>query len=441
MAYVYKNFLAYWGRCRQKGQILVFTAVLLPLMMAALGFTVDFGNMYMHKSRLQNAADAAAIAGAYAYRDHNNKPGVGNHDDADDYADFSVQDNLANWRDIERIYQVRVGDDGTAYYRALLTEEVPVYFLRLFGVGTTVDVAADSIASIATIGGDGSNGGTIFDNLFSFGSDGFKSINANQNPDNAGISSIGNSSFYHGRVVGIGADANMKKDYTHELLDTTARDGFKDGKYKYVKEAIADGAYVKLEQDKDRSLDEQLKNIMAGVNSSQGKEYKWDNGIDVEQLSYFYGINYIYNKNGINPEVRVNAPLKKLKANDDTPLYIVCDTWAKLTLNSKTVAPDSRPIVFVYTGTGTINIEANNAYFRGIIYAPNASVHINDDGMTFYGSIAAKGLEITGKGTYIHENLLGDSGSGSGNAGTGGAAHGKNTVIGLTAPPDNISWQ
>lgn len=173
---------------------------------------------------------------------------------------------------------------------------------------------------------------------------------------------------------------------------------------------------------------------MAGVNSDQGKEYKWDNGIDVEQLSYFYGINYIYNKNGINPEVRVNSPLKKLKANDDTPLYIVCDTWAKLTLNSKTVAPDSRPIVFVYTGTGQINIEANNAYFRGIIYAPNAKVHINDDGMTFYGSIAAKGLEITGKGTYIHENLLGDIASGSGN-GSG------STVVGLTAPPDNITWQ
>lgn len=433
MACLYKKYLAYWEHCRQKGQILVFTAVLLPLIIAACGFTVDFGNMYMHKSRLQNAADAAAIAGAYAYRDFDNKPGKWQHMDADDYAEFSVQDNLANWRDIERIYQAREVDDGTTYYRVLLTEEVPVYFLCLFGVGSTVDISADSIAAITAIGG--ANGvGNLFDNLFSFGADGFRSINANQNPDNVGISSIANSSFYHGRVVGIGANADMSKNYTHELLDTTARDGFNDGKYKYVKDAIADGAYVKLEQDKSSSLDEQLKNIMAGVNSDQGKEYRWDNGKDVEELAQFYGINYIYNKNGINPEVRVNAPLKKLSSSDDTPLYIVCDTWAKLTLNSKTVAPDSRPIVFVYTGTGQINIEANNAYFRGIIYAPNAKVHINDDGMTFYGSIAAKGLEITGKGTYIHENLLGDIASGSGN-GIGSA------VIGLTAPPDNISWQ
>lgn len=434
MTDIWRMCLAQWAVCRQKGQIIVFTAVLLPLIIAACGFTVDFGSMYVHKSKLQNAADAAAIAGAAAYRDFKNTPDVYGHDDADDYAEFSVYDNLANWRDIERIYQVRVGDDGTAYYRVLLTEKVPVYFLRLFDVGDTVDVSAAAVASIVATGGG--SVGTIFDNLFSFGSDGFKSINANQNPDNEGISSISNSSFYHGRVVGIGKDADMTKHYTHELLDTTARDGFKDGKYKYVKEAIEAGDYVKMEQDNDKSLDEQLKNIMAGVNSSQGKEYKWDNGIDVEQLSYFYGINYIYNKNGINPEVKVNEPLSQ--TSDRSPLYIVCDTWAKLTLNSKTVAPDSRPIVFVYTGTGTINIEANNAYFRGIIYAPNASVHINDDGMTFYGSVAAKGIEITGKGTYIHKNFLGDFDSGNGSHVNGGTG---NAIIGLASPPDNISWQ
>lgn len=191
-----------------------------------------------------------------------------------------------------------------------------------------------------------------------------------------------------------------------------------------------------MEQDKDKSLDEQLKNIMAGVNSSQVKEDNWGNGKDVKDLAQFYGINYIYNKNGINPTVFVNDPLPQ--KSDKSPLYIVCDTWAKLKLNSKTVAPDSRPIVFVYTGTETIHIEGNDSYFRGIIYAPNAQVHINDNGMTFYGSVAAKGIEITGKGTYIHENFLGDFDSGNGSHVNGGTG---NATIGLASPPDNISWQ
>ena len=420
------NYLIRLNITNQRGQIIVFTALLLPLLIAACGFTVDFGNMYIHKSKLQNAADAAAIAGAYAYRDFNFTPDVYGHDYADDFAEFSVHDNLANARDIERIYQARIASDGNTYYRVLLTEQVPIYFLKLFGVGDTVNVSADAIAAIIS---SSSGSGGIFDNLFSFGADGFRSINANQNPDNAGISSISNSSFYHGRVVGIGSDADMSKNYTHELLDTTARDGFQSGKYKYVKDAIADGAYVKMEQDSNSSLDEKLSDIMAGVNSSQGKEYKWDNGKDVSELAQFYGINYIYNKNGINPEVVVNSPLPA--KSDNSPLYIVCDTWAKLTLRSTTVDTDARPIVFVYTGTGQINIEANNAFFRGIIYAPNAKVHINDDGMTFYGSIAAKGLEITGKGTYVQEDFMGGNGAGSASS---------ITKIGLSAPPADITW-
>ena len=81
MTGIWRKCLAHWDKCRQKGQILVFTAVLLPLLIAACGFTVDFGNMYMHKSKLQNAADAAAIAGGYAFRD--NKENIDSHPKAD----------------------------------------------------------------------------------------------------------------------------------------------------------------------------------------------------------------------------------------------------------------------------------------------------------------------------------------------------------------------
>lgn len=424
MTGIWRKCLAHWDKCRQKGQILVFTAVLLPLLIAACGFTVDFGNMYMHKSKLQNAADAAAISGAYAYRDYGDTPEK--HKNADDFAEFSLHDNIANATELERIYQARIADDGNTYYRVLLTEEVPVYFLRLFNVGNTVNVSADAVASISYSGGKGG----IFDNLFSFGADGFCSINANQNPDNAGISSISNSSFYHGRIAGIGPDANMSKNYTHELLDTEARDGFKNGKYTYVKDAIADGKYVKLDHDVDLSLDEKLSGIMAGVNSYQGKEYNWSNGADISDIAYFYGKNYIYNKSGTNPELKITSQLPA--TSDKSPLYVVCDPWSKLTLQcSSSDTSDSRPVVFVYTGTGQINIEANNASFRGIIYAPNAKVHINDEGLKFYGSIAAKGLEITGKGTYVHENVFGN-GSGSNNI---------NTSVCLAVPPDNINWQ
>ena len=68
-----KKYITGMSARAQKGQIIVFTAFLLPLLIAATGFTVDFGNMYMHKARLQNAADAAAIAGGHSYHDNNEK--------------------------------------------------------------------------------------------------------------------------------------------------------------------------------------------------------------------------------------------------------------------------------------------------------------------------------------------------------------------------------
>lgn len=423
MTGIWRKCLAHWDKCRQKGQILVFTAVLLPLLIAACGFTVDFGNMYMHKSRLQNAADAAAIAGAYAYRDYGDTPEK--HKNADDFAEFSLYDNIANATDLERIYQARIADDGNTYYRVLLTEEVPVYFLRLFNVGDTVNVSADAVASISYSGGKGG----IFDNLFSFGSGGFHTVNDTQNDDAAGNPIINESSFYHGRIVGIGPDADMEKHYRRTLLDTIALEKQNNGTYKYVAEAIAAGDYIELEHDADKALDEKMADIMAGVNSNQGKPFKWDNGIDISQISQFYGVNYIYNKGGINPTLNINSPLPA--KSDNSPLYIVCDTpgqLGKIELKSSVVDMNSRPIIYVFTGS-KLHIHADGGFFRGIIYAPYATVKLNDDKLKFYGSIVANKLDLDGKGTYIHESLT------SNNTNIGNAS------VGLAVPPDNINWQ
>lgn len=65
-----------WQRLKerqQKGAFIVLTAFLLPLLIALSGTVIDFGNLYIHKARLQNATDAAAIAGAYAYLDYGDK--------------------------------------------------------------------------------------------------------------------------------------------------------------------------------------------------------------------------------------------------------------------------------------------------------------------------------------------------------------------------------
>lgn len=444
MTGVWRKCLAHWDKCRQKGQILVFTAVLLPLLIAACGFTVDFGNMYMHKSKLQNAADAAAIAGGYAFRD--NKENIDSHPKADNASTASGKSNLTNFDDIGHLYQARMDKDGVIYYRVELSESVPVYFLRLFGVGDSTTVSADSIASIVNLGGGKNN---IFQNLFSFGSDGFKSTNANQNPDDPGVSLIGNSSFYQGDIRGIGPDAKMPIsgiDYTHELLTFASRDAFLADRKLTVRQALdidkKNGTheyYTTPSQDYEHRLDDNLKDI---VDAAKSHEYIWGSEKTVTEILQQAANNnfFIYNNSpNVNPELVVDCLPTKNDPNDNRPLYVVCDKTGnptKLTIKNKVVNRNSRPIIFVYTGTDTINIEANDSYFHGIIYAPYATVHINDGGMSFYGSIASKGIAITGKGTYEIDKTIG---GGDGNS-TGNGTASSNATVGLTSPPADISW-
>lgn len=437
MTGIWRKCLAHWDKCRQKGQILVFTAVLLPLLIAACGFTVDFGNMYMHKSKLQNAADAAAIAGGYAFRD--NKENIDSHPKADNASKDSAKSNLTKLDGIGQHYQARMDKDGVIYYRVELSESVPVYFLRLFGVGDSTTVSADSIASIVNLGGGKNN---IFQNLFSFGSGGFTSTNANQNPDDPGVSLIGNSSFYQGDIRGIGSDANMEKKYTHELLTFASRDAFLADRKLTVRQAIdkdkKNGTheyYTTPSQDYEHRLDENLKDI---VDAAKGHEYIWGHEKKLSDILSQTANNnsYFYNPSGQDAELKVDC-LPKGAPNDNRPLYFVFDKWAKLTITNKVEDRNSRPIIFVYTGTGTIPVEKEDgSYFHGIIYAPYADVHINDENLSFYGSIASKGLTITGKGTYeIDKTIGGGDGSSTGN----GTAF-TNATVGLTSPPADISW-
>lgn len=53
----------------QRGAFIVFTALAIWFLMMFVAFAVDFGNYYQHRSRLQNAADAAALAGIAKYAD------------------------------------------------------------------------------------------------------------------------------------------------------------------------------------------------------------------------------------------------------------------------------------------------------------------------------------------------------------------------------------
>ena len=183
------------------GSILVFTAVGIPTLLALIGFGFDVGNLYMHKARLQNVADAAALAGARAYIDNldTTKGGTVTNGDipskpshANDVAREYIAKNSINlpndiYHDFNSL-MIRESDESNtlypnkAFYRIGLYENVPLYFLPIIkGIGKTQKVRAEAIAiaipgetTTTTTPGSSTTTTTVdrkpslFDNLFTF---------------------------------------------------------------------------------------------------------------------------------------------------------------------------------------------------------------------------------------------------------------------------------
>ncbi len=106
----YRKFFA---QIRQRGQMLVLFALMIPIILLFVGLALDLGWYYFNVSRLQNAADAAALAGARAIQDNSEDAlGIqyyvdslaGNNlpQDFDDYEKINSQNfgTLVNYRNV-----------------------------------------------------------------------------------------------------------------------------------------------------------------------------------------------------------------------------------------------------------------------------------------------------------------------------------------------------
>ena len=56
--------MKFFGKNFQKGYVFVLIACMVPFFIMLSSLVIDLGRGYVYKSRLQNIADAAALAGA-----------------------------------------------------------------------------------------------------------------------------------------------------------------------------------------------------------------------------------------------------------------------------------------------------------------------------------------------------------------------------------------
>jgi len=445
----------------QQGAILVLTAFLLPFIIAFTGMAVDFGSAYVRRSQLQNAADAAVLAGAY-------------HLDDGKADDIVLQYLKTNLDPHFTKYSYEKGDAFPDKFETLnyhtdkqkdeldvtLRSSVEASFLRLFDINT-IPV---SVTATAKVSQEENNN---FDDMFNYG---LVASDIPDNPynwyvdenwqvnndrlkkdsailfDNTGAIVNGNI-LTNGRIGFDGSNVNTlngKIYASKDVLNGNAppdftRNGINKkfspdvwGTINYVDwNGISVPSYLAFKDKDGNGFTED--GIRKDVNRPGLVNYV--NRVDISRNAN-PGINeLIENYRKMKPEERIenhvfydDAGTSDLffgtNSNGGYPGWTDYYTrWYRVIIAQKSVTvnlpkePKGDEFAILISLNGDITIPNGNV-FNGILYAPNGKILINGNGSTFNGSIIGKTIEINSSNQVInHKNYFAQNSSGSGSTG------------------------
>lgn len=197
-----------WKSKAQKGAWIVVAALMVPVFFLFGALAMDLGEIWAYHSKMQNAVDAAALAGAGHFSEAKGDQildsiDTANHKNADDnakiYLSQNLGDSLAQLNAAESnhmlLFQAQKTDDSRSYYRVEYTRPVPLVFLRYLKIGD-FNVKAAAVALLPAPGK--TTGKVTFDNLVNVGTTFDGSLG---NGAQWGRNKIDSASFDNGKVV------------------------------------------------------------------------------------------------------------------------------------------------------------------------------------------------------------------------------------------------
>ena len=483
-----------WKSKAQKGAFLVFTALMIPIIFLCAGFAVDLGNAWAYKSKLQNAADAAALAGAKEYGDNGTET-PDSHASADAQAERFLIANLGRDYFNKHLADGSTGkvrfqmkpltqkDSTKSYYRVYLSAQTDTTFMKMFNYDH-MDVGVEAVAVVPT-----RNEGTIdFNNLIDLGRriDGGSSFYNNNGSDydygqlhNTKI----NGSVYDGTVVyndhdeynelfrheeywpehkiWYGTEMNgIYRFFTPEAKKDASRyDAIQKNHYQWPQEGnLTD--YHKKAQNVETALEALYKSHANEV--QEGRPIGRQGWVYVPlsySESHYYIIDSSVNHNlnltllitnpgsSDNPNPQGTTPMK-INGQDfyvnDSPIYVYIKGNYQA-INIYLMEDITHPVVICYLGNQNIHFMNNQPLnnwptysFIGTIYAPNTTISpFSFEGYkTFVGSITADILQLnTNHGYFKFWNFGIPSNGQSGN--TSGSSAKLHLVI---SDKEGLTW-
>lgn len=441
-----------WKSKAQKGAFLVFTALMIPIIFLCAGFAVDLGNAWAYKSKLQNAADAAALAGAKEYGD-NGQETVDKHGDADAQAERFLIANLGNDYFKEHLadgstgkvrYQMKPltqNDSTKTYYRVYLSAQTDTSFMKMFNYDH-LDVGVEAVAVVPS-----KSGGTIdFNNLIDVGTrmDGsFYNNNGSDYDDGQLHNKKIEGPVFDGTVVfrnedewnkaryttvekdeywperkhwTITTDNGMYRLFTPEARNDDSRyDAIQKNHYQWPVKGNSKDYYDK-KQNVENALEALYKNH---ANEIEKSDSFW--GQAYAPLSHSLKRYYLLNADADNSLRNLNLHITNYGSSDnpnpqgtvptkingqdfyvnDSPVYVYLKGNYQ-SINIDLAEDITHPVVICYLGNTNIHFQSQNHNFIGTIYAPNVRFDpFAFEDHTFVGSITANVLPLNSNHGYF----------------------------------------
>lgn len=375
---------------QQKGAILALTALIFPLLIAFTGIAIDFGNVYLHKSILQNSADAAALGGAkMRYQ------GKFDKDTADKKAKALINDNQKYALSEDPYLAVKKSKSNpqkTQYYVVKLTEKVPMIFLRYFNF-EFMEISAHANAKIYTE--STSPTFPLFNNLVTF-ENSFYVVNSNQKKFNGDIIHTNrNASVYvQGDIVN-GTEMSQLHSSDGKTWNPSGDD--------YYNGNLA----ISLDDSKNKALKDYIESLK---NSSSTKKISMQNDIHSQTLhssdlskSKVIFVDGSGDGDKIVSRIELDGPID----SDPNATHILIVT--KGTGNLIVKKDINCKLLYINLSYDNFAIETDSnsdVTLHATIYAPNAGeLNWNPSGINFYGSLASKNVKIQSSSrTFTHES-------------------------------------
>ena len=319
----------------------MFTALLLPVVFACAGLAVDLGNMYVHKSNLQNAVDSAALAGAAGY--------IAGGETAEDHPGANIMSDEYLKANLGGEYQKLIVKDfqaqtvsGKTYYRVKVTQKSPVYFMTLLGLDSLMDVSADAVAQVGNAGSSSSGFG-------------FKDLIVANNISSLG--SIGSNYYYWWRDIfspyllrTYSVQATYDGNIVERGSDSPGYAFTPDAYNKTLGWAVADHDYFRLSDGSDTDYnafyDSTKRKFYDLYNANKSSIQKWN-----YTNQYIYGTGDYYEK---TTSGNATVTIQDLEGESGKPIYVKIDDDLNANANKITInipETNNRPIVIIYTGT------------------------------------------------------------------------------------------